>query len=102
MSSHPPTGKPGAGSAPPNSRVIRGYADGRIEDAHKLTVDWSIRKHIKHISSVRHRGHLSHPRPQAPRASYTERRSEIRRIRACVGGLRTMCGWCEEFTILYQ
>jgi hypothetical protein len=46
MSSHPPTGKPGAGSGPPDSRVICGYTDGRIEDAHKLTVDWSIRKHI--------------------------------------------------------
>jgi hypothetical protein len=80
MSSHPPMGSP-ALVLPPNSRVICGYTGGRIEDAHKLTVDWSIRKHIRHMSSVRHRGHLSHPRPQAPRASYTERRSEIRRIR---------------------
>jgi hypothetical protein len=45
-----------------------GYADGRIEDAHKLAVGWSIRKaHIKHISSVPHRRHLSHPGPQTPR-----------------------------------
>jgi hypothetical protein len=39
-------GKAPALVLPPDSRVICGYTGGRIEGAHKLTVDWSIRKHI--------------------------------------------------------
>ena len=36
-----------------------------VPETLKLTVKQG--KHVKHISSVPHRGHLSHPGPQAPR-----------------------------------
>ena len=82
MSSHPPMEKtkklvltadpPRDLVAPGGSIWIGGYVDGCIEDTQ---IDCRSGKHVKHISSVPHRGHLSHPGPQTPRTRYPERRS---------------------------
>jgi hypothetical protein len=74
MSSHPPMEKPKLvpSADPPRDLVAAGRIHlgsaatlTDVPEALKLTVGQG--KHVKHISSVPHRGHLSHPGPQTPR-----------------------------------